>query len=481
MFLSLDDNNRNSSENELKFRGIVEDQTQLICLLKYDGSILYANPAFAEYYDAPIEELIGLNVFAAIPKEHHFEIHAHFASLVSDNPHLDVVRTDKLSTHKQTTQYWNLYGKFDKNGNLQEVLAVGIPLNEEHILNIAQKYVSRKIEGLYTATRALLTTLNLEGLFNQILDAATNAIPAAHKGTLHLVARDTGELEMRATLGYADNNPRIQKLSTQSSRGYVAQSVRTRQPLLVPKIENGNLPDDIRDEADQMQFPQSAIVAPLILDGEVLGAVSLESIVESAFTQSDLSLLVSFAATVTAAIRNAQLHAEVQKLAITDALTGLYNRRGLFELGEREIERAHRFDRPLTAVMGDIDLFKQVNDNFGHAVGDEILQLVAVALTNSVRKVDIIGRYGGDEFVILLPEIDLEGGKIVAERLRERVKSTALQTPIARVAVSISLGIAGITDEMLDLKSLLERADNALYQAKTGGRDQSVIDKSQED
>jgi diguanylate cyclase (GGDEF)-like protein len=476
MLRSFNEKNRNLGDDDNKFRGIVEDQTQLICLLKADGTLLYANPAFAEYYQTPTDQLIGLNIFSAVPEEHHFEIHAHLASLVADNPHLEVVRTDKISAHKQVTQHWNLFGKFEQDGELREVLAVGTPFNEEQIQDIAQKFMARKIEGLYMATRALLTTLNLEGLINQILDAATDAIPAAHKGTLHLVARDTGELEMRATLGYGYHNPRIQRLSTQSSRGYVAHSVRTRQPLLIPKIENGNLPDDIRDEAEVLQFPQSAIVAPLILEGEVLGAISLESIVESAFTQADLSLLVSFAATVTAAIRNAQLHSEVQKLAITDALTGLYNRRGLFELGEREIERAHRFNRPLTAIMVDIDYFKQVNDNFGHAVGDEVLKLAAIALTNSVRKVDITGRYGGDEFVILLPEIDLDGGKIVAERLRERVKSTTLQTPLARVAVNISLGIAGITNGMVDLKSLLERADHALYLAKTSGRDQIVID-----
>ena len=475
MLRSLYNKNRNSGEDDVLYRGIVEEQNQLICLLKYDGTIQYANPAFAEYYHTTVDELIGSNVFSIVPSKDHFEIHAHFASLVKDKPHLDIVRTDKFTANNQNIQHWNLYGKFKENGDLREVLAVGLPLKEDQIHNIAQKYVARKIDGLYTATRALLTTLNLEELFNQILDAATDAIPAAHKGTLHLVAKDTGELEMRATLGYGDHNPRIQKISTQSSRGYVAHSVKTRQPLLVPKIENGNLPEEFRDEADQVQFPLSAIVAPLILEGDVLGAVSLESTVELAFTQADLSLLVSFAVTVTAAIRNAQLHTEVQKLAITDALTGLYNRRGLFELGEREVERAHRFDRPLTAIMGDIDLFKQVNDNFGHAAGDEILKLVAVALTNSVRKVDIIGRYGGDEFVILLPEIDLDGGMIVAERLRERVKTTVFQTQIARVAVSISLGIAGITDEMLDLKSLLERTDRALYQAKTNGRDRSVV------
>jgi len=476
MLRSLYNDNRDYGDEEAKFRSIVEDQTQLICVLKPDGTILYVNPAFAEYYQTSIQALIGLNVFEAVPKEQHFEIQAHLTSLVKERPHLEIDRIDHFSSSKQVTQHWNLYGNFNEEGNLLEVLAVGMPLNEAQIQNLAQEYITRKIEGLYTATQALLTTLNLEELLNQILDAATNAIPAAHKGTLHIIARDTGELEMRATLGYSEHNPRIQKLSTQSSRGYVVQSVRTRQPFLISKIENGNLPDDIRDKTKELQFPQSAIVAPLILEGDVLGAISLEANSESAFTQADLSLLVSFAATVTAAIRNAQLHAEVQKLAITDALTGLYNRRGLFELGEREIERAHRFGRPLTAIMGDIDYFKQVNDNFGHSLGDEVLKLVAEALTNSVRKVDIIGRYGGDEFVVLLPEIDLQGGKIVAERLRERIKAIALNTTVDRIGVSISMGIAGINNQMSDLKSLLEQADHALYQAKVSGRDRSFVD-----
>ena len=476
MLLSANNENQNSDIEDVMFRGIVETQTLLICLLKEDGTLLYVNPAFADYYQTSIDQLIGLNVFAALPKKHHFEIHAHLASLVKENPYLEVNRTDTFSTSKQITQHWNLYAKFNQDDKLQQVLAVGIPLSEGQIEDLAQKYIARKLEGIYAATQALLTTLNLEGLLNQILDAATNAIPAAHKGTFHLIAKDTGELIMRATLGYGENNPRIQRISTQSSRGYVAQSVRTRQPLLISKIERGNLPDDLSEKVEELEFPQSAIVAPLILEGDVVGAVSLESNIKSAFSQSDLSLLVSFAATVTAAIRNAELHSEVQKLAITDSLTNLYNRRGLFELGEREIDRAHRFGRHLTAIMGDIDYFKQVNDSFGHSVGDEVLKLIAEALTSSVRKVDVVGRYGGDEFVVLLPEIDIEAGLVVAERLRECVKAKVYKTPIAQVAVSISLGITGITDDTQDLKSLLERADHALYKAKASGRDRLVVD-----
>ena len=115
---------------------------------------------------------------------------------------------------------------------------------------------------------------------------------------------------------------------------------------------------------------RSVIVAPLVLENHAIGALSLKSSSKAAFTESDLHLVISFAATATAAIRNAQLHAEVQKQAITDGLTGTYNRRGFYDLGLREVERANRFGRTLAAIMLDIDHFKDVNDQFGHAAGD---------------------------------------------------------------------------------------------------------------
>jgi diguanylate cyclase (GGDEF)-like protein len=168
------------------------------------------------------------------------------------------------------------------------------------------------------------------------------------------------------------------------------------------------------------------------------------------------------------ALRNAL--EEVERLAITDSLTSLYNRRHLFELADRELQRSRRYRLPLSVVMVDIDEFKRVNDTYGHAIGDQVLQGVAESCRKELREVDVIGRYGGDEFVALLPETGLSAACQVAERLRKSIAERTLDTKAGRITVTVSLGIAVLDDEHLTPESLLDRADQALYVAKQNGR-----------
>jgi diguanylate cyclase (GGDEF)-like protein len=289
---------------------------------------------------------------------------------------------------------------------------------------------------------------------------------------LHLTARETGQLEMRAVIGYTDS--RIQKFNFAGSKGYVAKAVRERKPLLINDVQ---VDPTIRYEGTipEVRAIQSAIVAPLIQTNEVLGALSLDSSQKSAFTEDDLSLLVSLAATVTAAIRNAQLHAEVQKLALTDSMTNIYNRRGFFEIGRREVERSHRFGRPLSAIMFDIDFFKNVNDTYGHANGDHVLRQISDRISKNIREIDILGRYGGDEFTILLPETDMFVATNVAERLRLSIVDAPFDIDEASLRITISLGVAKTTADTIDLASLLDQADVALYAAKQGGRNRVEV------
>jgi diguanylate cyclase (GGDEF)-like protein len=168
------------------------------------------------------------------------------------------------------------------------------------------------------------------------------------------------------------------------------------------------------------------------------------------------------------ALRNAL--EEVQRLAITDSLTGLYSRRHLFELAGHEFQRARRYQLPLSVMMVDIDEFKRVNDTHGHAIGDQVLQGVAERCRKELREVDVIGRYGGDEFTALLPETGLSAACQVAERLRKNIAERTLDTKAGRITVTVSLGIAVLGDEHLTPESLLDRADQALYAAKQNGR-----------
>jgi len=160
----------------------------------------------------------------------------------------------------------------------------------------------------------------------------------------------------------------------------------------------------------------------------------------------------------------------VQELAITDPVTGLYNRRKLIELADTEFNRAVRYERDLSAIMLDCDLFKKVNDTYGHTVGDQVLkQLGEISLT-SIRKADILARYGGDEFMVILPETDEESAMTVAMRLCQDVAATPFDTRAGPLHFSISVGVAGLDRSIKNLGQLLDRADFASYVSKdTGG------------
>ncbi len=164
--------------------------------------------------------------------------------------------------------------------------------------------------------------------------------------------------------------------------------------------------------------------------------------------------------------RVAQRTEELERLAITDALTGIHNRGEIMRRGYAELERAERYQRPVAALMIDIDFFKQINDQFGHQAGDHTLQLVAAEIQSCCRLSDSLGRYGGEEFLLLCPEMDKASASHLAERVREKV--AALQFEFGQM-VTVSIGVAD-SSEQTNLETLINAADQALYMAKEQGR-----------
>lgn len=192
---------------------------------------------------------------------------------------------------------------------------------------------------------------------------------------------------------------------------------------------------------------------------------------------SDIPILSIFAKQIGISLERARLFAEVQSLALTDPLTGLSNRRSLFELGKIEFSRAHRMNRPFCCMMLDLDHFKQVNDKYGHQVGDEVLQEFARRCKCSVREIDLVGRYGGEEIIILLPETDLKTGLQVAERLRKSIAETPITVAGHELTLTTSIGVAHLDENTLQLNTLVARADQALYIAKHKGRNRVAVSK----
>ncbi|MEV4400618.1 GGDEF domain-containing protein [Actinoplanes sp. NPDC049598] len=190
------------------------------------------------------------------------------------------------------------------------------------------------------------------------------------------------------------------------------------------------------------------------------------------FDESAVQLASALATQGMTAYDNAWLFSRVQELATTDELTGQHNRRHFYALAGTLVKAACRADHPLAAAMIDIDKFKTINDTYGHGVGDEVIRTVASRVRDSIRAADVLGRYGGEEFAVVLPDhADAPG---VAERMRRAVADTPVPTPAGPIEVTISVGLTQLTSgESLD--QLLARADHALYQAKDTGRNRVVV------
>jgi len=166
----------------------------------------------------------------------------------------------------------------------------------------------------------------------------------------------------------------------------------------------------------------------------------------------------------------------LESLSTTDALTGINNRRNFDQELSREIKRCLRYDSPLSLIMLDIDLFKAVNDTYGHLFGDEVLKTIGQILKTSLRSHDICARYGGEEFVILLPETTAQEAFVAAEKIRQKIAQTTVTFEQTASRVTISSGIAQFSNTtMPEDKKLVEAADKALYEAKRSGRNKSVI------
>jgi diguanylate cyclase (GGDEF)-like protein len=170
----------------------------------------------------------------------------------------------------------------------------------------------------------------------------------------------------------------------------------------------------------------------------------------------------------------------LERLSITDGLTNLFNHRKFQDELARAFEESARYARPLSLAIVDLDFFKKVNDTYGHAVGDEVLKAVSRLFQESIRSTDLAARYGGEEFAVMMPETDVHDAMTFAEKIRKLIESTPLQTQAGQVPVTVSIGVAAVPHPKIHAaKELIVAADNALYRAKNGGRNQVQAEERQ--
>jgi diguanylate cyclase (GGDEF)-like protein len=320
-----------------------------------------------------------------------------------------------------------------------------------------------KISNLASEAGALGATLN------SMLEISGEVIPQGQSAIL-LLDESRRYLRVAAGQGY---QAAVRFLEIPVGQGVTGRCAETGLTQVVNDIEGL---EDEESYIPGVPGARSEVAVPLVADGVIIGVFNAESVEPSAFSDEHVQTLTVIARQAAEVIRSAQLLEETRRLAITDALTGLFNRRHFNQQLEENVGRAARYDEPLALVFLDVDHFKSVNDKFGHQAGDRCLQALARTLRESVRDSDQIARIGGEEFAVLLIRADRELSLSIAERLRNRIDDLILEEdPPLPVDLTASLGIAFFREDGNDPKSLLRAADRALYTAKRLGRNRVVL------
>lgn len=338
-------------------------------------------------------------------------------------------------------------------------------------LYVEESEQTRHLQALQTATQALLRTLDFDQLTRKVLEAILKAIPPAGEATLYLQTPDSKELELQGIRCVRSQ----QTFNTFPLPGEVPVSAYLHQVI----NEGRSLKVDDQPFAPSQPFAdpaESFLAVPLVMESEVYGVLTLTANQPAAFQQQDLNFLEDYSATIIAALHNARLHEQVQRMALTDPLTSLFNRRGFFNFASREFLRSQRIGKPISIIMLDIDHFKSINDTYGHTFGDTVLQLLAGKCMSHVRSIDLLGRFGGDEFIILLPDTRAVRAKMIAERIRLCFEELNFELEGDGMAkFSASFGIAQTDHAIRSLNELIAKADAALYASKHKGRNRVEV------
>lgn len=276
---------------------------------------------------------------------------------------------------------------------------------------------------------------------------------------------DASRERLLAKAAYGLRAERMHSLTFALGEGIAGWVAQTGEALLL---------DDARQDPRFVQLPgnrtpiAAMICVPLLARGDRVGVVTATSQATAAFTDSDLELVRFIAATIALDIENVRLH----RVAVTDPLTGAYNREFLASRMPTEIETAVERERTLSIAMVDIDHFKSVNDRYGHTVGDAVLAEIAQRLRSAIRTGDMLVRYGGEEFLVLLPKAGAERAAEVGHRMRERVIEAPVDTGNGTLLdITVSVGVAELRTRPVEaMAELIARADAALYAAKANGR-----------
>ena len=256
------------------------------------------------------------------------------------------------------------------------------------------------------------------------------------------------------------------------------QAIDQRSVVVIPDL--GTLTGPLPSQSAVLLRIRSILCVPVIVEDQVAALIYIYKTDPSSrpFDENDVQLAVAVSHQTAMSIQRANLIERARILEENlnfDSLTGLSTREYFMKKAELEFQRAVRFHHDMTIIMLDIDIFKQVNDTYGHIAGNQVLDELAERCQSQVRSIDLVGRFGGDEFIIMLVETNVAYALTVAERIREHIAFKPIETEKGPLDITVSMGIANMGADCLDLVTLISRADSALYQAKNAGRNMVIV------
>ncbi|UCF47740.1 MAG: diguanylate cyclase [Myxococcales bacterium] len=326
----------------------------------------------------------------------------------------------------------------------------------------------REQEILYRVSQALSTALTQDAVMEVGLSAATEIAPHDFaaiteyqpEGRRHIVRRAVGERALD-----------FQGLRFRDNTSLTAMVVKNRH-YLPYRGEFDSKQQVLFTKKAKLKGMESLLVLPLVVREEPIGTLVVAAKAPSAFVTSVRETLQALGNQLAVAMANARAVRQLEEMATTDGLTGCLNKRAFLDQLEQKLMAAQRFGRKLSVIVTDLDHFKAVNDTYGHAAGDRVLQELGRVLKRVKRETDLVARFGGEEFCVLCEETDARGARLLAERVREELETTELLTELGPLKVTASLGVATFPDHASTAADLFVQGDRALYEAKNRGRNQ---------
>ncbi len=312
----------------------------------------------------------------------------------------------------------------------------------------------------------LVTSLKIDDIARSLIDAVYSIAPRERVSIALFLSRPEG-FELIRQIGFTLaggsifdlKNTRMGLAGKSREPDYISDLRREQNPVFPFKFDGGG----------------SVFILPLSYEKELLGILLFLSPKVNALRPYEIELLRVLGGQASSSLANARFHLEIERMATTDGLTGLFNHRNFQEKLSGEFRRLVRFPEPLSLLLIDIDFFKKVNDTYGHPAGDEVLRGVSDIIRKTIRNIDVPARYGGEEFAALLPGTNHNGAMSMAERLRKSVGESIFSLDGKALRVTVSVGAATSPYDAATKEELIEKADRALYYAKRNGRNRCVL------